>query len=215
MGALIVKVLSGLALGSLSVSSCINLLSQVEPAWCHAGSFFVPTWSEFSPMVSHQAAKSDAFYPPKNWKTGRLGEGILAVSEFDPRMLQEKMELGLDAVQIQDVLDLDHVLMAALGLRILTPHARLLLSLHCLGPMPVKQAIFTTGLSYRSFYNILDKLLGLKIVRREQSTSDLRVQKLAITEITEWKSIQTPPMAGDKDLEHFPQPLYREEFQRR
>lgn len=78
------------------------------------------------------------------------------------------------------LLDLEQDLVRQTGLRALTPEARLVLLLISEGPMPIKRAMIESDLSYRGFYNMIDRLISRGILVREPSTQDRRIQLLRI-----------------------------------
>ncbi len=78
------------------------------------------------------------------------------------------------------LLDLEQDLMKTTGVRALTPEARLVLLLISEGPMPIKRAMIESDLSYRGFYNMIDRLISRGTLTRETSTQDRRIQLLRL-----------------------------------
>ena len=78
------------------------------------------------------------------------------------------------------LLDLEQDLMKQTGLRALTAEARLVLLLISEGPMPIKRAMIESDLSYRGFYNMIDRLISRGTLVRETSTQDRRIQLLRL-----------------------------------
>lgn len=78
------------------------------------------------------------------------------------------------------LLDLEQDLMKTTGVRALTPEARLVLLLISEGPMPIKRAMIESDLSYRGFYNMIDRLISRGTLIRETSTQDRRIQLLRL-----------------------------------
>lgn len=80
------------------------------------------------------------------------------------------------------LLGLEQDLMTYTGTRALTPEARIVLLLISEGPMPIKRAMLESELSYRGFYNMIDRLISRGILVREGSTADRRIQLLKIAQ---------------------------------
>ncbi len=79
---------------------------------------------------------------------------------------------------IQQALHVERVFMAKIGVDALKPEAKLLLLLNQHGAMSVKQAMSISGLSYRGFYNLLNRLNAQQLVTITPDTSDRRVKKI-------------------------------------
>lgn len=62
----------------------------------------------------------------------------------------------------------------------LTPLGHLVLDLLTHGPMPVRSAFQRNPLSYRSFYNMLNKLKTKGIVSIEADNNDRRIRRLVL-----------------------------------
>ncbi len=93
--------------------------------------------------------------------------------------------LGQSALNVdkaRELLELEHELMTYTGTRVLTPEARIVLLLISNGPMPIKRAMIESDLSYRGFYNMIDRMISRGILCREGSTQDRRIQLLKIAE---------------------------------
>ena len=86
----------------------------------------------------------------------------------------------LNVEKIRELLDLEHDLVRYMGTRVLTPEARIVMLLISNGPMPIKRAMIESDLSYRGFYNMIDRLISRGILLREGSTQDRRIQLLKI-----------------------------------
>ena len=78
------------------------------------------------------------------------------------------------------LLDLEQDLVRQTGLRALTPEARLVLLLISEGPMPIKRAMIESDLSYRGFYNMIDRLISRGTLVREPSNQDRRIHLLRL-----------------------------------
>lgn len=63
----------------------------------------------------------------------------------------------------------------------LTPQAYLVLTLLIHGSLPMKDAMLHNPLSYRAFYNMLDKLKKRSVVSVEIDNSDRRVRRLVLS----------------------------------
>lgn len=83
------------------------------------------------------------------------------------------------------LLEIEQDLVRQIGGRALTPEARLVLLLISEGPMPIKRAMIESDLSYRGFYNMIDRLISRGTLVREPSRQDRRIQLLRIAQGTE------------------------------
>lgn len=99
----------------------------------------------------------------------------LSQSETGSAGVQEAMNRAFS-----DALDLDKRFNEQLGIMVLRPEARMLMTLSRSGPLSIKQAISLSGLSYRGFYLILNKLQEQGLVRIDRDTHDGRVRKLVL-----------------------------------
>ena len=79
------------------------------------------------------------------------------------------------------LLEMEQDLVRQIGVRALTPEARLVLLLVSEGPMPIKRAMIESDLSYRGFYNMIDRLISRGTLVREPSQQDRRIQLLRLT----------------------------------
>ena len=79
------------------------------------------------------------------------------------------------------LLEMEQDLLRQIGARALTPEARLVLLLMSEGPMPIKRAMIESDLSYRGFYNMIDRLISRGTLVREPSQQDRRIQLLRLT----------------------------------
>ena len=79
------------------------------------------------------------------------------------------------------LLEMEQDLLQQIGVRALTPEARLVLLLMSEGPMPIKRAMIESDLSYRGFYNMIDRLISRGTLVREPSQQDRRIQLLRLT----------------------------------
>ena len=75
-----------------------------------------------------------------------------------------------------DVLELDRQFSEQLGVNVLRPEARLLLILS----QAIKQALSLSGLSYRGFYLLLNRLLAQGLVEINGDENDGRVRKMKL-----------------------------------
>lgn len=82
------------------------------------------------------------------------------------------------------LLEMEQDLVRQIGVRALTPEARLVLLLMSEGPMPIKRAMIESDLSYRGFYNMIDRLISRGTLVREPSQQDRRIQLLRIAQGT-------------------------------
>lgn len=80
---------------------------------------------------------------------------------------------------VQQALHIERVFMDRVGVDALRPEAKLLLLLNQHGAMSVKQAMSISGLSYRGFYNLLNRLSSQRLVTITPDTHDRRVKKIA------------------------------------
>lgn len=83
------------------------------------------------------------------------------------------------------LLEIEQDLVRQIGVRALTPEARLVLLIISEGPMPIKRAMIESDLSYRGFYNMIGRLISRGTLVRETSTQDRRIQLLRIAGSTE------------------------------
>ena len=67
------------------------------------------------------------------------------------------------------LLEMEQDLVRQIGARALTPEARLVLLLMSEGPMPIKRAMIESDLSYRGFYNMIDRLISRGTLVRDQA----------------------------------------------
>lgn len=81
---------------------------------------------------------------------------------------------------VTTVTSFDHMMIQAGGGQALSPQAYLILSLLIYGPMPMKDAMLHNPLSYRAFYNMVDKLKRRAVVSVEADHSDRRVRRLVL-----------------------------------
>lgn len=75
----------------------------------------------------------------------------------------------------------DDMMIKAGGFSALSPQAYLVLTLLVHGPIPMKDAMLHNPLSYRAFYNMLDKLKQRAVVSVEIDSSDRRVRRLVLS----------------------------------
>jgi DNA-binding MarR family transcriptional regulator len=74
----------------------------------------------------------------------------------------------------------DDMMIQAGGGPALSPQAYLILTLLIHGSIPMKDAMLHNPLSYRAFYNMLDKLKKRAVVSVEIDNSDRRVRRLIL-----------------------------------
>ena len=79
-----------------------------------------------------------------------------------------------------DVLELDRQLSEQLGVNVLRPEAKLLLILTQAGTLTIKQALSLSGLSYRGFYLLINRLLAQGLVEINGDENDGRVRKVSL-----------------------------------
>jgi hypothetical protein len=75
----------------------------------------------------------------------------------------------------------DDLMIQAAGCHALTPQAHLILSLLIQGSIPMKDAMLHNPLSYRAFYNMLNKLKKLAVVCVEVDSCDRRIRRLVLS----------------------------------
>jgi DNA-binding MarR family transcriptional regulator len=75
----------------------------------------------------------------------------------------------------------DQLMIQADGGPALSPQAYLVLTLLIHGPMAMKDAMLHNPLSYRAFYNMLDKLKKHSIITVEIDDGDRRVRRLVLS----------------------------------
>lgn len=78
------------------------------------------------------------------------------------------------------VLSLDRMCAERLGIEALRPEARLLFILARSGSLRVKEAMSLSGLSYRGFYMLLQRLVSLQLVVVEGDHVDRRVRNIRL-----------------------------------
>lgn len=82
---------------------------------------------------------------------------------------------------VTTVTSFDNMMIQAGGGPALTPQAYLVLTLLIHGSLPMKDAMLHNPLSYRAFYNMLDKLKKRAVVSVESDNSDRRVRRLVLS----------------------------------
>lgn len=78
------------------------------------------------------------------------------------------------------LLEYDRSSAAGLGIGLLKPEAKMILSLMAEGPMPVKALMTRSGLSYRGFYIVQARLLDAGLIEVEAAASDKRVRMVSL-----------------------------------
>jgi DNA-binding MarR family transcriptional regulator len=78
------------------------------------------------------------------------------------------------------VLELDRQFSERLGVNVLRPEAKLLLILSQAGTLTIKQALSLSGLSYRGFYLLINRLLAQGLVEINGDENDGRVRKVSL-----------------------------------
>ena len=97
-----------------------------------------------------------------------------------------RRRLGYSSVQrvvtqnYSDVLELDRQFSEQLGINVLRPEAKLLLILSQAGTLTIKQALSLSGLSYRGFYLLMNRLLAQGLVEINGDENDGRVRKVSL-----------------------------------
>lgn len=91
----------------------------------------------------------------------------------------------------EKLLQLDSDFSQWLGRSALRPEARLIMLAANSGPISVKEAMYDSSLSHRSFYMILDRLKEAGVIEMVGDSSDARVRRIYISEkhITDYKKI--------------------------
>ena len=80
----------------------------------------------------------------------------------------------------RQLLDLDAALHAERNIRLLTPEARVLLTLRLAGSLPINAASEAAGISHRGFYAVLDRLRNAGLVATGKDPDDQRVRRLSL-----------------------------------
>lgn len=96
-----------------------------------------------------------------------------AGSEFDPPD-------SIDPDLLDSVLEFDRLFSEQVGMMALRPEAKLLLILTRHGSLRIKQAMSLSGLSYRGFYILLQRLVKQKLVIVEGDSADGRVRNIRL-----------------------------------
>lgn len=68
------------------------------------------------------------------------------------------------------------------GFEMLRPEAKILLTLQERGPLSVKEIMYLSGMSYRGFYLVLDRLIGTGLIHMEADMQDRRVRKVRLAD---------------------------------
>ena len=79
-----------------------------------------------------------------------------------------------------EMLELDRQFSESLGINALRPEAKLLLILSQAGTLTIKQALSLSGLSYRGFYLLLNRLLSQGLIEINGDEDDRRVRKMKL-----------------------------------
>ncbi|WP_303795223.1 hypothetical protein [Sandarakinorhabdus limnophila] len=87
---------------------------------------------------------------------------------------------SIKSQKYSDALELDRQFSEQLGINALRPEAKLLLILSETGALTVKQALSLSGLSYRGFYLLLNRLLESGFIEINGDDHDRRVRKLTL-----------------------------------
>ena len=85
-----------------------------------------------------------------------------------------------EAQNCANLLELDRHFSEILGMTALRPEAKLLLLLSQAGTLTIKQAISLSGLSYRGFYLLLNRLLDKGLIEIRDDEVDRRVRKVRL-----------------------------------
>jgi DNA-binding MarR family transcriptional regulator len=87
---------------------------------------------------------------------------------------------GIISQKYSDALELDRQFSEQLGINALRPEAKLLLILSETGALTIKQAHSLSGLSYRGFYLLLNRLLKNGFIEINSDEHDRRVRKVKL-----------------------------------
>lgn len=90
------------------------------------------------------------------------------------------------AARWRQLLDLDAALHAERNIRLLTPEARVLLTLRLAGSLPINAASEAAGVSHRGFYAVLERLRSAGLVATVKDPDDQRVRRLSLDEDAEF-----------------------------
>lgn len=80
----------------------------------------------------------------------------------------------------KNLLKLDADVFKQRNIRLLTPEARLLINLKLSGTMTVTEAMELAGVSYRGFYDVLERLKRAGLVGQVKDRTDQRVRNLRL-----------------------------------
>jgi DNA-binding MarR family transcriptional regulator len=81
-----------------------------------------------------------------------------------------------------NILRANSTLQRETGFEMLRPEAKILFTLQAKGPLSVKEIMSLSGMSYRGFYLVLDRLVGTNLVSVDADEQDRRVRRVRLTE---------------------------------
>ena len=105
------------------------------------------------------------------------GDSPDAGSGADPA---EGLTISVDDRRWRELFEIDQRIAAERGVRLLTPEARVLIFLMSSGPAPVSTAMQVAGVSYRGFYDVLERLKQAGLVESARDPQDQRVRRLML-----------------------------------
>lgn len=83
---------------------------------------------------------------------------------------------------IEQALDIERIFVDRVGVGALKPEAKLLLLINQQGALSIKQAMSVSGLSYRGFYILLNRLSNQHLITITPDTHDKRVKKIGLAD---------------------------------
>jgi hypothetical protein len=105
----------------------------------------------------------------------------------------------IDPDLLDGVLEFDRLFSEQVGMMALRPEAKLLLILTRHGSLRIKQAMSLSGLSYRGFYILLQRLVKQKLVIVEGDSADGRVRNIRLGKaisIVDQRSVASPEVGA-------------------
>jgi DNA-binding MarR family transcriptional regulator len=86
----------------------------------------------------------------------------------------------IDTDVCEEGLKVDRYFRSYAGLDALKPEAKILFTLGSRGPLAVKQLMLYSGLSYRGFYIVVNRLTALGLIETYQDKDDGRVRRIKL-----------------------------------
>ncbi len=101
------------------------------------------------------------------------GSGRRTLGEYIMNLINPEIILG--------ILEIESHFTENIGVKFLRPEAKLLIILKQSGSLSIKEAMITSGLSYRGFYILLSRLVAQELIRVEVDENDRRVRKILLS----------------------------------